>query len=361
MPLTDQQRKRLFIGGAILVALLLSLPKIWGLFSKGGTDASPATQRGQALGVRYVVAQTSTIDEKIVTIGTVLSNEEIEVRSEIAGKIREITFVEGQRVGANDLLVKINDEELQAQLLSSRARKELATMEEERVRQLFEKTLVSQRDYDAAVNNLKTASAAVDLTEAQLRKTDIRAPFSGRMSLRFVSVGSYVDPTTLIATLHDDSRVKIDFTFPEKYAGKVRKGGRIRFTTEETKETFQATIYAITPKIDPATRAIRARAMAPNERGRLVAGSFASVEIPLRERPGMTVPAQTVIPELTSHKVFLCKDGRAVEQTVEVGVRSEKQVEILSGIAPGDTVIASGLLQIRPGMPVQPTEPADQQ
>lgn len=360
MPRTDRQRMTLIIGAVTLVLLLLAIPKIWGLFRKSDPASPAGSLRSQAIGVRYFVVHSKTIPETIATIGTILSNEEIEVRSEIVGKIKEIRFAEGQRVAAGDVLVKINDEELQALLLSARARKDLATMEEERVRQLFQKNLVSQRDFDAAANSLKTADAAVQLTEAQIRKTSLRAPFPGRMSLRFVSVGSYVDASTLIATLHDDSRVKIDFTFPEKYAGKVKKGNVITFTTGESGEKYSGTIYAITPKIDPATRAIRARALAPNPRGALVPGGFATVEIPLRERPGMAVPAYTVIPDVKAHKVLLCRNGRAVEMTVEVGVRNEKEVEILSGLAEGDTVIATALLQLRPGAPVQLTEAVGQ-
>lgn len=359
MSATDRRRKSLIIGSVVFALLLLSLPKIWGLLRKGDQASPAGSQRGQAISVRYFVVQQKTIDEKIVTVGTILSNEEIEVRSEIAGKIEAIHFVEGQRVARGNLLIKLNDDELQAQLLSSRARKELATMEEERVRTLFQKNLVSQRDFDTAVNSLKTADAAVRVTEAQIRKTSLCAPFSGRMSLRFVSVGSYVDATTLIATLHDDSRVKVDFTFPEKYAGKLKNGDKISFTTGGKTERFSGTIYAITPKIDPATRAIRARALASNVGGALVPGGFASIEIPMRDRPGVTVPAYTVIPEMKAHKVLLCRNGRAVEQVVDVGVRNEKEVEILSGLAQGDTVIATGLLQIRPGSPVLLTEAVD--
>ncbi len=359
MPRTDRRRKNLIIGGAILVLLLLSLPKIWGLFRRGDSNSLGASQRSQVIGVRYFVVQPKSIGENIVTIGTILSNEEIEVRSEIAGKIEEISFAEGQRVARGDVLVKINDEELQAQLLSARARRELATMEEERVRQLFEKNLISQRDFDTSVNSLKTADAAVRLTEAQIRKTKICAPFAGRMSLRFVSVGSFVDPTILIATLHDDSRVKIDFAIPEKYAGRLKKGDVIRFTAADTKEKFTGTVYAITPKIDPATRSLRARALAANEKGALVPGGFAGIEIPLRERPGMAVPAYTVIPELKSHKVYLCQNGRAMERLVDVGIRNENEVEILAGLSAGDTVIASGLLQLRNGASIQLTEAVD--
>lgn len=360
MPRTERQRKTLVIGVVITILLLLAIPKIWGLLRKTDPSSPVGSPRSQAIAVRYFVVHSKTIPENIATIGTILSNEEIEVRSEIVGKIQEILFTEGQRVSAGDLLVKINDEELQAQLLSARARKDLASMEEGRIRQLFEKNLASQRDFDAAVNSMKTADAAVQLTEAQIRKTSLRAPFPGRMSLRFVSVGSYVDATTLIATLHDDSKVKIDFTFPEKYAGKVKKGNVIGFTAGESRDKFSAAIYAITPKIDPATRTIRARALASNPRGALVPGGFATIEIPLRERPGVAVPAYTVIPDMKAHKVLLCHNGRAEEKTVEVGVRNEKEVEILSGLAEGDTVIATGLLQIRPGAPVLLTEAVDQ-
>lgn len=341
----------------VVVAIVVSaalLPRIL------SNDRSPRDAdrgrgaRGGALVVRTEIVHTERLDERIATVGTVLPNEEVEVRAEIAGKVDRVYFDEGSRVRAGNMLIKLNDEELQAQLLRARARRELAEQQESRVREMFSQRLVSDADYDRVKSELDVARAEERLIEAQIGKTAIRAPFDGVIGLRYVSEGGYISPATRIATLQDNRQVKVDFSIPEKYAGMVKEGDRIRFTVPGSSQTFGGMIYALESRIDPATRTLRLRALAPNDDGELFAGAFASVEVFLGERDALVIPTYALIPELKGQKVFLYRGGKAAAQAVDIGTRTDEKIEITSGLQTGDTLITSAVLQLRPGMAVRP-------
>jgi membrane fusion protein (multidrug efflux system) len=184
-------------------------------------------------------------------------------------------------------------------------------------------------------------------------KTRIKAPFSGTVGLRQVSEGAYVTPGQRIATLTRTQPVKIEFSVPERFAGSVKKGSRIQFTIEGNSESLEAAVYAVEPRIDPLTRALTVRALYPNRRNELNPGSFARVEFNLSHMENaLTVPAQAIVPELGGNKVFVYRSGVAREVKVAIGIRTSNAVQILDGLATGDTVITTGILQVREGMPV---------
>ncbi|MBI5215939.1 MAG: efflux RND transporter periplasmic adaptor subunit [Ignavibacteriae bacterium] len=310
----------------------------------------------QQISVEFVVVQPESFSERVQTVGTILSNEEVEIRSEISGKIEKILFTEGTKVNKGDVLIKINDDELQARLLSAQSRLKLAEQQQERQHQLFEKNLLSQQEFDGTINELNVVKAEVQLVKAQLDKTEIFAPFDGNIGLRYVSEGSYLSPTTIITTLQDYSTVKIDFTFPEKYSSEIKNGDKIFFTVQGTTKKFSGSVYAIAPKIDPATRTLRIRAASPNSDGDLVPGGFANVEVQLQAKESLTIPSYAVIPELKRHKVFVCENGKAIERVIELGNRGDERVEVVQGLQAGDTIITSALLQLRSGMDVRPLQ-----
>jgi membrane fusion protein (multidrug efflux system) len=255
-------------------------------------------------------------------------------------------------VTKGQLLVRVADAELRAQLARAEARLAIAQDEADRQRQYFEQNLSSKQLYDTAVNELAVAKADADLVRVQLAKTEIRAPFDGKVGLRFVSAGSYVSPAAQITSLQDDTPIKLDFSVPERYAGRLRPGHVVRFAVQGTSRRFEATIYAIEPSIDPTTRTLRVRARSANVDGALVPGAFADVEVSLEERETLTVPAYAVIPELNGHRVFVVAGGKAESRPVEIGTRTEELVEVVRGLQAGDTLITSGILQLRPGVPV---------
>lgn len=349
-------KRNVIILGACILLVALSLPKF--LPFGGGEDsnnsASAGGARGQLMQVQVKIVHPETLRGEATAVGTVLSNEEIEVRSQMSGQIERIHFREGGTVKKGDLLVKINDDELQAQLLRARSRQAIADQNAERQKQLFEKEFISQEEYNNVQNELHVMKAEAQIIKAQIDKTEIRAPFDGSIGLRFASEGSYISPSTIVTTLQDNRRMKVDFTIPEKYAGEIKVGDRITFRVQTRTEQFEGKIAFLDARLDRTTRTLRVRALTPNPGGLLIPGSFATVEVRLNERKGMMVPAYALIPDLKGHRVFLYKDGKAMSQAVEIGTRTEEQVEVVQGLQAGDTLITSALLQLRPGMAVTP-------
>jgi membrane fusion protein (multidrug efflux system) len=299
-----------------------------------------------------MVLDTRRMADRVTTVGTVLANEEVDVRSEISGRVETISFREGTRVVKGQVLVKIADAELRAQAARAESRLSIAKSEADRQKQIFEQNLSSQREYDTALNDLNVAKAEAELARAQLAKTEIRAPFEGKVGLRYVSEGSFVSPATQIASMQDDTPVKLDFSVPERYAGRLRVGDPIRFTVQGSARRFEGSIYAVEPSIDSATRTLRVRATNPNADGALVPGAFADVEIVMSERDTISIPAFALIPELKGHRVFVYSGGKAQARSVEVGTRTHDLVEIVGGVSAGDTLITSAILQLKPGVPV---------
>lgn len=343
------------IGGVLLLVALLFSPRLK-LFSSADRSSGGAGQKDVRLPVTAMVVRPGPLTNAIRATGTILATEEVELRSEIAGKIDRIIFREGSRVKKGDLLVKINGDELHAQMQKLESQVKLAEEKERRRRLLFDKQNISPEDYEIALNELNSIKSELAYNRARFEKTDLRAPFNGVIGLRYVSEGSYVSSTTRIASLQDLERVKIDFAVPERYAQVVQVGQSVRFTRAGSDEVYSGQIFAIEPKIDPQSRTLQVRAMAANPGGRLLPGGFAEVTLELqRFEDALLVPSQALIPELGGQKVFLVKEGMAVAVPVAIGVRTDTRVQILKGVQAGDTVITTGILQLAPGLPVQLT------
>lgn len=307
--------------------------------------------------VKAHILKAQKLDNNVITNGTVLANESVELKSETSGKVVKIYFKEGSRVKKGDLLLKINDEELQAQLLRAKSALKLAQENFGRQHALYEKQGISKQALDAAQNDLNSKSADLALIKAQIDKTEIIAPFDGQIGLKYVSEGSFVNSSSTIASLQDIDPIKIDFSIPEKYAGYVNRGDRITFTVSGNKKNFTGKVFAIEPQIDQETRTLKLRAIAPNAKGEILPGSFADVTLILKEiNDALMVPTQSIIPILKGQKVYLYKNGVVSQSEVEVGIRTDTQVQLTGGVSAGDTVITTGVLQIMPGVPVKITD-----
>lgn len=304
----------------------------------------------QKVAVDVYVVSPAAFQNKIATTGSVLPNEDVELRSEIAGRVTSINFKEGSRVSKGQLLVTVNDAEMRAQLQKLESNQKLYRDMEERQRSLLEKEYISAQEYDQVSNQLATATADIQALKATLAKAYVRAPFDGVIGLRQISEGSYVSATTPIARIVDISPVKIDFAIPGRYSQQVKAGDKITFTVEGRPEVYNASIYAVQPGIDPATRTLQVRALFENENQEVRPGSFVSVSLSLKDSDdAILIPTEAIIPEATGHKIFLVKNGKAVPQMVKIGQRSETLIQIMEGVAPGDTIIRSGILQVRDG------------
>lgn len=336
---------------SLVILGIIFIPKM--LSKKEDTPLQAQTRGGSAVSVSVKVIETSIFQNKIQVAGSIISNEEVELHTETSGKVINIAFNEGQKVKKGDLLLKVNDAELQAQLQKAEIRKKLSEDKEYRQKILLAKKGVSQEVYDAALNDLNSAKADIENIKAQIAKTEIRAPFNGTIGLRYVSEGSYVSPSSQIANLQDLSRVKIDFSVPQRYAASISIGSKVKIKTSSGKE-YQVKIYALEQKIDPNTRALKVRAIHQNEKGELVPGSYVSVDIDLNDiNNAVVIPTQALALDITGEIVYLYKDGKAVPRKVESGIRSETDVQIVKGLAAGDTVITSGIMQIRPNVKVK--------
>jgi membrane fusion protein (multidrug efflux system) len=340
------------------VIFLLALPKLgWLKSAEEKTAPAGASAGGSVLLVEGMVIKTERLDNKLVITGSVLPNEALEIKSEVSGKVSSINFKEGGTVKKGDILVRINDEETRAQLQKQKYNRKLNEDNEFRQRKLLEKDAISQEEYDNALNRLNTTIADVQVLEAQLAKTEIEAPFSGMIGLRYVSEGAYISPQTVIATLYSISPAKIEFAVPGRYSTQVGNGKKINFSIENDTTTYQGEVYAIEPRIDPNTRTLKIRALADNRQGVLLPGQFVKVELILQSiDQAILVPTEAVIPEQEGKKVFIVKNGKATEVQVETGIRTDRELEVLKGLSPGDTLLTTGILQLKPGMAVKITQ-----
>lgn len=346
--------------GVIVLAILFlaALPKL-DLFedeTKLEASASVASPASTVIPVNAMVVEPKRLSNKIQVTGAILANESLEIRSETSGKVTGIYFQEGQWIKKGSLLVTINDEELRAQLEKLKYTRKLRDDMEYRQRLLLDKEAISQEEYDQALTELNTATADIKVLEAQIAKSQIRAPFNGVIGLRYVSEGSYITPQNVIATFSNINPAKVEFSIPGRYSNDIKIDDVIEFGTEASDETYEGTIYAIDPMIDPATRTLKMRAISPNPDRHLLPGQFARIDLILgREDDAFLIPTEAVIPELDGHKVFIARRGTIEERKVQVGIRTNKDVEIQQGLSQQDTVVTSGILQIKSGSQVNVT------
>jgi len=296
----------------------------------------------------------SKFEDNISISGTLEANEQIDIRSEVSGIVESINFKEGSQVSEGQILFKVNDIELQAQLSKALTAKKLASENERRAKLLLEKQAISQEEYDIASADYQSANAESELISAQLSKTNVRAPFSGTIGLRSISKGTYVTPTTVVAKLVNTDNLKITFSVPEKYASQIQVGTEMTFTTSDSKENHKATIYAIDPEVDIATRTLRVRAITDNKDHRLYPGAYTNVNLPLETaEDAILVPTESLIPVQNGKRIYIVENGKAKEIDVEIGSRTGSSVRVISGLKPGDTIITYGVMALQNGMPIR--------
>jgi membrane fusion protein (multidrug efflux system) len=348
--------KRVLISVLILVGVgALAYPKIQPLFGEQvDAAAQPGAQAASALQVEAVELSYETIQDRIYSSGSIEANESIELSTEATGIVTDIYFEEGSPVRQGQLLVKINDSELQAQLQRASFRLNLAEQREERQRRLLERGGISQDDYDATLNEVNVLRSELRLINAQIAKTEIRAPFGGVVGLKYVSPGSYIGPNTRIASLQELDPVKINFSVPERYLTRISVEDEIRFDVQGVDSTFTGRVYAVEPRINTQTRTLQVRAISENDDELLYPGAFANIELILEQIDNaLMLPSIAIIPELNRQKVYVVRDGTVQQVFIETGIRTSSKAQVLSGLQNGDVVLTTGLLQVRPGMQVE--------
>lgn len=295
-----------------------------------------------------IVVKTQIFDNNLSLSGSIEANEQVEIRSEVSGIVESINFKEGSYVSKGQLLFKVNDVELRAQLAQAKTKEGLAAENERRAKLLLEKEAISQEEYDVAKADFKLAKAQTQLIQAQIAKTAVKAPFSGKIGLRSISPGTYITPSLLVAKLVNINQLKISFSIPEKYANQVKSNTKLSFTVAGSTEKFTASIYAIEPEVEIATRTLQVRAIAENRDGKLLPGTFANVELPLDIiKDAVVIPSEAIVPVQNGKKVFILKDGKAKEMIIETTTRTDASVLVLSGLKAGDTLITSGVMSLK--------------
>lgn len=345
----------------LLIAGMIAYPKVKQMMiAKEGGFEAPVSQgpssRNRILNINAEVLKFQSLSDKVISTGTVIPDEEVDLSFESSGKVVAIYFVEGSHVKKGELLAKINDNPLQAQLKKLEAQIPLAQDRVYRQRALLAKDAVSQEAFEQVQTELDKLMADIDLVKANIAQTELRAPFDGIIGLRNVSEGAYTSPSTIIAKLTKISPLKIDFSIPERYSGEVNAGTRITFSMERndgTMEKLHASVYAVESKVDLDTRTLNVRATYPNVKEDILPGRLTSVEITKQEiKDALTVPSEAVIPEMGKNIVYKYMDGSAHPMEIKMGIRTESRVQVLDGLNLGDTVIISGVMQLRTAMKV---------
>ncbi|MBW6500683.1 MAG: efflux RND transporter periplasmic adaptor subunit [Bacteroidales bacterium] len=345
----------------VILAVIIFLPKInksSGSVSSGpparGSGGGMMGQGRQILNATGFVINPTELSEYINTTGTLRPDEEVELSFETSGKIVEINFTEGTRVRKGDLLAKINDRPLQAQLQKLQAQKKLAEEKEFRQRSLLDRDAISRESYDQIVTELQTIQADINLITARISETELRAPFDGIIGLRYLSEGSFANTSTKIARLVKNSPIKVEFSIPERYADRIRIGYPVSFVIDGSQVTYKADVYALDPKVDINTRTIILRALYPNRNEELKPGRFASITLLLEQIEGtMAIPSEALIPEMEGEIVYVYRNGRANRLRVTTGLRTAAEIQIVEGLIFGDTLLTSGILQLRHNLPVE--------
>lgn len=304
----------------------------------------------------YSVTETP-MAETVTSVGTLRANEAVDIVPELTKRLARVEVEEGTLVEKDQVLFVLDDKDLVAELGEIEARLKLAATNESRTASLLPQRAISRQDYDLAKSELDVLKAQKTTKEVELSKTRIRAPFAGRTGVRRVSEGALVRPETVLLTLQDLSRIKVDFTLPERYSAEIQPGQEFTFTVAGNANIFRGTVQVIEPAVDASTRSLQVRGICDDPRG-LFPGGFAEVKLQLGTvRNGFAIPSQAVVPSAKGHGVYVLVDGKAEFRDVEIGIRTDSQVQVLRGLSENDQLIITNLLRIRPGVPVQPVEP----
>jgi membrane fusion protein (multidrug efflux system) len=318
-----------------------------GQLASGSRPSGPMVVEG-------FLVQPESISDNIEVPGSLLPAEETQIRAEVSGRITQLNIREGSTVQKGALLVKLFDRDLQAQLRKLEVQLQIAQKTQERQGELLKISGVSQQDYDLTALQVDNLKADIESVRISIDKTEIRAPYQGEIGLRNVSLGSYLSPTDIVATLRQVDQLKLEFSIPEKYVKSIGKGYKVKFRVDGGEKTHTATVMATESGVDQATRTLRVRAIVNESHPELMPGVFAKVNLQLdKNSDALLVPTQAVIPQARNKQVILLRKDSAQFVVVETGLRDSAFVQVVSGLQAGDTVITTGLMAIRPNAKIK--------
>jgi membrane fusion protein (multidrug efflux system) len=310
----------------------------------------------KSLSVTARIIEPTTLTDEIITPGILVPHEEVQLTFETSGKVTGIYFEEGTFVKKGTLLAKVNDSHLQAELSRLKAQIPLAEERVNRQKALLQRDAVSKEALEIVNTELATLKAEIEQKYAQIKMTELRAPFDGTIGLRQISIGAYASPSTIVASLTSVSPLKVEFSVAERYAQDVKKGTKLTFNANGFLEPFEAEVYATESRVDSETHSLTARALYPNKENKLLPGVYAGIRLKRQEiNNAISIPAEAIVPEMGKNKVFVYRSGKAEPVEVKIGLRTEAEVQITQGLQIGDTILTSGTLQLRNGTAVKIT------
>ena len=330
----------------------------------GGAGGGPGGAGGGPkgpVGVEIVAAKTGTVQDLVAAVGTLRANESVVIKPEIAGRIAKLGFSDGERIRAGRVMVQLDTSVPAAELEQVRAERALALAKYERAVELAEKNFVSAQARDEAGANLQVVDARLALARARLEKSSILAPFGGIVGLRNVAPGDFVKDGAELVTLEDTSSMKVDLRLPERVIGRLRRGQLLEISVEALPgRTFKASIDALDATVDANGRSILVRGRIPNTDEILRAGMFARAQVVLSERnDAVLAPEESIVPQGPDLFVWRVTEGKASKIKVKAGVRRDAQVEILEGLAGGESIVIAGQLKLnRDGQEVKIIDPS---
>ncbi len=360
-----------FTAIGLLILGMAFFPKIKSIFSSNNQPAqiqqSPARGGGgdgrsgvgrQQLSVIAMILQPQVLRSDVyISKAVLLPEEEVNLTFETSGKITHIYFSEGSFVNQGALLAKVNDAPLQAELRKLQTQLPLAQDRVYRQGTLLEKDAISQETYQTVTTELEKLKADIDLIQSRIAQTELRAPFSGVIGLRHVSVGAYATPTVVISKLTKISPLKLEFSMNENQVRQIPPGTELSFKVENDLNTYNAVVYAVESQLDPKTLTLKARARYANPGGKLKPGLSASMQTLISEVPdAIMIPSISSITELGRDIAYIYKNGVAQEVEITKGYRTSSSVQVLSGLSAGDTLLTTGVMQLRNGLPVKISE-----
>jgi membrane fusion protein, multidrug efflux system len=306
--------------------------------------------------VEAYVVDKKTITNAIDVPGNIVAYESTELHPEVSGRITQLNIKEGSYVGKGTLLVKLFDGDLQAQLRKLQVQLKINEKTTQRQGELLKINGISEQEYDLSGLEVSNIKADIELLRTNIARTEVRAPFNGKIGLRNISLGAYVTPATILTTIRQVSNLKLEFTVPEKYASEVKAGMNIIFELDGSSKKFTAKVLASESGVAENNRSLKVRAIVNNKDALLVPGLFAKVSFNLGENTiAILIPTQAIIPGARTKEVIVLKNGQAAFTKVETGIRDSSYIQITMGLSPGDTVITTGLLAIKPGAKLQIT------
>ena len=350
--------RNLVTGTSIVIALLAGG---WAIHATrhAGNPQAPLAAGANAGGVQGVAApvavvtgvvRSERVTRELQALGTAVANESVDITSKSANLVTAIHFQDGQQVRRGQLLVVLDDAQARADLAEANAALTESTSQYQRARDLLSTRVVSQSQYEQLEATMKANRARVDAAQARLADTVIRAPFAGRVGLRRVSVGSLVNPGTVITTLDDTSVMKVDFAVPENQLGNLRSGLELTArTAAHPGRQLAGRVLSIDSRIDPATRSVTVRALVPNDDGLLRPGMYVNVSLAREEYDALVVPEEALVPEQSRQYVFVVEDGRVARREVQIGRRTPGRVEVTAGLEEGERIIVEGTQKVREG------------